>query len=65
MEIGIGHLGWSPEQFWDSTHKELLCGMYGKNPQIRENAKKEAEKEQNRKELMDWLDTFDENGDPL
>jgi Phage tail assembly chaperone protein, TAC len=29
MEIGLGHLGWSPAQFWDCSYRELLAAWRG------------------------------------
>jgi uncharacterized phage protein (TIGR02216 family) len=29
MQMGMGALRWSPDQFWRSTMQELMCGYEG------------------------------------
>lgn len=49
MEVGMGAIGYSSDQFWRMTRRELMVAWHGKHPEIKQRAREMDE-------LMEFMD---------
>lgn len=62
MELALGVLQWSPDQFWAATHRELMAALDGWNEKNGNPRAGESRLPVSRDELEDMMRRYPDGG---